>query len=364
MPSSVTRSGSWPKVPAWRPQRGSVARSRVGCRAARMPTATYSCRAMSANSRTASVSRSAARPSGSGHCENAFAEKETPAFSRKACRGSVETVTGMPCGVRSASACRALCQRAAIRGSSSPCTLKWVRCLSSTTTLVGDLLIAPAVSTTVPSAPASMTVWNIRPDLLLERQPAEQVLDPGVDVEARVLVGVHDAVAVEVAEPHALRAGHPWAVRPGAWSSAGSLLSGSSVGQVRARRWVVRWLRQEDLELVAVRPQGRFEVGEVDDEAAEAVRVRGAGRGAARVPQTYRGRSVATAAHAVADPQQATRERHGGREPVELRRGAPGRSRPSRRGGGCRAPSGRRSAAAPRARRSRSASRPPGPWPP
>ncbi len=128
-----------------------------------MPTATYSWRAMSANSRTASASRSAARPSGSGHCENDVAVNETPAFSMNACRGSVEMVTGMPCGVRSASAWRALCQRAAIRGSSRACTLKWVRCFSSTTTLVGDLLIAPAVSTTVPSAPASMTVWNISP---------------------------------------------------------------------------------------------------------------------------------------------------------------------------------------------------------
>ena len=137
--SSVTSPGSCPKVPACLAQRGSVARSSVGCRAARMPTATYSCRAMSANSRTASASRSAASPSGSGHWEKAFAVNETPAFSMNACRGSVEMVTGMPCGVRSASAWRALCHRAAIRASSRTWTLKWVRCLSSTTTLVGRL---------------------------------------------------------------------------------------------------------------------------------------------------------------------------------------------------------------------------------
>ncbi len=134
--------------------------------------ATYSWRAMSANSRTASTSRSAASPIGSGHCEKAVAVNETPAFSMNACRGSVETVTGMPCGVRSASAWSALCQRAAIRGSSSPWTLKCVRCLSRTTVLVADLLIAPGASSTDPSAPASMTVWNIRPTFSSrERRP-------------------------------------------------------------------------------------------------------------------------------------------------------------------------------------------------
>jgi hypothetical protein len=81
----------------------------------------------------------------------------------KACRGSVEIVTGMPWGVVSASACRALLHRAAERGSPSACTLKWLRCLSQTTVLVGDLLMAPACSISDPSAPASMTVWNIRP---------------------------------------------------------------------------------------------------------------------------------------------------------------------------------------------------------
>ena len=128
-----------------------------------MPTATYSCRATSAKVRTTSASRSAARPSGSGHCEKAPAEKETPAFSMKACLGSVETVTGMPWGVVSAIACSALLHRAADAGSPSACTLKWLRCLSSTTVRVDDLLMAPGSSRSEPSAPASMTVWNIRP---------------------------------------------------------------------------------------------------------------------------------------------------------------------------------------------------------
>ena len=162
---------------------------------------------MSAKRRTASASRSAASPSGSGHWEKAPAEKETPTFSMNACRGSVDTVTGMPCGVRSASACRALLHRAAIRGSSSAWTLKWLRCFSSTTVLVGDLLMAPGCSSTVPSEPASMTVWNIRPDLLLEGEATEQVLDTLLDGPARVLVGVHPAVAVEVAVGDAVLGG-------------------------------------------------------------------------------------------------------------------------------------------------------------
>ncbi len=128
-----------------------------------MPTAQYSCRAMSPNSRTTSGSRSAARPSGSGHWENALAANDVPAFSMNACRGSVETVTGMPWGDCSATDWSALCHRAALRASSRACTLKWVRCLRSTTSEVADLLIAPGDSSTVPSGPASMTVWNISP---------------------------------------------------------------------------------------------------------------------------------------------------------------------------------------------------------
>ena len=136
----------------------------MGCRAARMPTAQYSWRAMSPNSRTSSGSRRAASPRGSGHCENDFAANETPAFSMNACRGSVEIVTGMPCGVLLGDAPGARCASAPPSAASSrACTLKWVRCLRSTTSEVADLLIAPGPSRTVPSAPASMTVWNIRP---------------------------------------------------------------------------------------------------------------------------------------------------------------------------------------------------------
>ena len=85
------------------------------------------------------------------------------------------------------------------RGRRATWTLKWVRCLSSTTMRVGDLLIAPGSSRTEPSAPASMTVWNIRPTFSSRREPPEEVVDACLDVEPGVLVGVHPAVAVEVA---------------------------------------------------------------------------------------------------------------------------------------------------------------------
>ena len=52
-----------------RAHRGSVARSAEGWRATRIPTATYSWRAMSANSLDEPGSRVAASPSGSGHWE-------------------------------------------------------------------------------------------------------------------------------------------------------------------------------------------------------------------------------------------------------------------------------------------------------
>ena len=118
---------------------------------------------MSAKRRTRSGSRSAARPSISGHCEKAPAAKLAPAFSAKEWRGSEETVTGMPCGVVSASSCSALFQRAALRASPSWCTLKWFISLPVTTVVVADLLMAPAPSTSAPSGPDSITVWNMQP---------------------------------------------------------------------------------------------------------------------------------------------------------------------------------------------------------
>ncbi len=89
-----------------------------------MPTARYSSRAISANSRTVALSRSAAMPSVSGHCEKGPAVKEAPTLSTNACRGSVEMVTGMPCGVCAARRCNELFHRAASRALLMRCTLK------------------------------------------------------------------------------------------------------------------------------------------------------------------------------------------------------------------------------------------------
>src|SRR5213594_3648712 len=60
-----------------------------------MPTARYSCRAMSPNARVIAVSSMAAKPSASGHCENVV-WLLTPGRYWKWLRGSVLIVSGMP----------------------------------------------------------------------------------------------------------------------------------------------------------------------------------------------------------------------------------------------------------------------------
>ena len=83
-------------------QRGSVARSAIGCKATRRPMARYSWRAISPNSSTRAGSLIAARPRGSGHCEKAPEAKLAAGFVLKAWRGSLDRVTGMPSRVSSA----------------------------------------------------------------------------------------------------------------------------------------------------------------------------------------------------------------------------------------------------------------------
>jgi hypothetical protein len=100
-----------------RAHRGSVATSAIGWSATWMPTARYSCRAISPNPRTSSSSRVAASPIGSGHCENEPAAQLVAGFSSNACRGSEEIVTGMPSRVDSASCCMRLCHSAVRRAS-------------------------------------------------------------------------------------------------------------------------------------------------------------------------------------------------------------------------------------------------------
>ena len=81
--TSATKSASLPKLWNCRPQRGSVQRSICGCRAERMPTAQYSWRAISANSRIRSGSCSAPSPSGSGHSDIAPAANAAPTLAVK-----------------------------------------------------------------------------------------------------------------------------------------------------------------------------------------------------------------------------------------------------------------------------------------
>ena len=92
-------------------------------------------------------------------------------------------------------------------------------------------------------------------DLLLEGQPAEQVVDPRLDVEPGVLEGVHPAVAVEVAVPtpsslvarpaHAgpsvvvsctLRRGRPWSRAAGSVGCTAARVAVRRVTRRRARR--------------------------------------------------------------------------------------------------------------------------------
>ena len=101
----------------------SAARSRdrpSGAAPARMPTARYSWRAMSANSRTRPSSRVAASPIGSGHCEKPAPAMLVAGLSPKPWRGSDEIVTGMPSRVASAASCIRLCHSASADGAGRP----------------------------------------------------------------------------------------------------------------------------------------------------------------------------------------------------------------------------------------------------
>lgn len=84
--------------------------------------------------------------------------------------------------------------------------------------VVGTVGIRPfGSSTTAPSGPAAVGAWKQQADLLLDRQPGEQVGDPLVDGPARVLVGGHHAVLVQVAEPDPVLVQDPdGSRRPGA----------------------------------------------------------------------------------------------------------------------------------------------------
>ena len=81
-----------------------------------MPTARYSCRTTSANSRTRPASRVAASPIGSGHFEKPAPAMLVAGLSPRPWRGSDEIVIGIPSRVASAASCIRLCHSASVTG--------------------------------------------------------------------------------------------------------------------------------------------------------------------------------------------------------------------------------------------------------
>ncbi len=165
---------SSPKVPLIRPHRGSVARSAMGCRARLMPTARYSCRAMSPKFRTSNVSLVAASPSDVGHWENAGVNKAAPGLSSVPCLGSVAMVMGMPRRVRSAIFCMVLLYCAIRSASSEARILKlfiFLRAIISE--FVGSIREAPRTMMSVDRTGVSIgSPFGVVPIILTNKVPA------------------------------------------------------------------------------------------------------------------------------------------------------------------------------------------------
>ena len=172
-PAATARSASSPNVCMIRAQRGSVARSAIGCSATWIPTARYSRRAMSPNSRTACSSRSAPNPIGSGHCENPLAAHAAARFSVKLCRGSEEIVTGMPSRVARASVLQPVVPLRLLPRRGREVDVEVVEMP------LGDALLG-AVEQRAVLVHEDRRVEH-QPGLLLERHLREQVLDPALD---------------------------------------------------------------------------------------------------------------------------------------------------------------------------------------
>ena len=126
------------------------------------------------------------------------AVNETPEFSMNAWRGSVEIVTGMPCGVCAARACRVLLQRAASRAVPSAWMLKWFMNLPRITVLVGDLLMLPGCLQQGAVGAGFDDRVEHQAGLFLEAEAGHEVGGAFVRAEVRVFEGIHDPVAVEV----------------------------------------------------------------------------------------------------------------------------------------------------------------------
>ena len=113
----MSSSGSSPKVPLKRLQRGSVARSICGLSAVAIPRARYSDEATVPKRRTMSGSKVAARPSEDGQSEICPpAPALYSAVARVSLRGSELLLAGIPGLSPSTKACTRLFQRAATAG--------------------------------------------------------------------------------------------------------------------------------------------------------------------------------------------------------------------------------------------------------
>ena len=141
---AMSSSGSSPKVPPKRLQRGSVARSICGLRAVAMPRARYSEEAIMPILRTIPGSTVAARPSGVGQREIWPPEPAlNSAVARVSLRGSELLLAGMPWPRASTKAWTRLFQRAATSGEATLVT-STARRLSSSRNLRWAAVIVSA----------------------------------------------------------------------------------------------------------------------------------------------------------------------------------------------------------------------------
>ncbi len=102
-------------------------------------------------------------PTNSGHCEKARAANWAPRLA-KPCRGSLDSVTGMPRRVEAASSSTRLCHSACWRTGMTPARLKCVMSRSEMKTVAASWARAPAwPSVTEPSGPGRRIEWKSWP---------------------------------------------------------------------------------------------------------------------------------------------------------------------------------------------------------
>ena len=195
-------SASSPNVPEQRAQRGSVQRSAVGWSAARIPSARYSRRAMSANARTSSSSPRGGEPDRLGpgreragrHARRRVVAEAVPRVTRDRHRDPEARPFG--------ELLEAVVPRRGLARPRRPVNVEVVdpplahelrrRHRRERHRLLEQLAVG---------ANADRRVVH-EPGLLQERHLREQVVDALLDRPARILVGVEPSVAVEVAEVH------------------------------------------------------------------------------------------------------------------------------------------------------------------